>query len=61
MNKHILRASLEDASVAPEACQVTPAHAERPPAGAEMARVLGTTPFHMALDFLRRRNCPLEA
>jgi AraC family transcriptional regulator len=50
MNKHILRASLEDASVAPEACQVTPAHAERPPAGAEMARVLGTTPFHMALD-----------
>ena len=31
----------------------------RPPIGVhadeEMARVLGTTPFHMALDFLR---CP---
>ncbi len=61
MNKHILRASLEDASVAPEACQVTPAHAERPPAGAEMARVLGTTPFHNGFGFLRRRNRPLEA
>ncbi|WLB59175.1 AraC family transcriptional regulator [Bradyrhizobium japonicum] len=55
MNKHILRDSLKDASVAPEACQVTPAQvtpasAERPHAGAEIARVLGTTAFRMALD-----------
>jgi AraC family transcriptional regulator len=50
MNKHILRNSSKDASVALEACQVTPPNAERPHAGAEMARVLGTMPFHMALD-----------
>ncbi|MGY8664245.1 AraC family transcriptional regulator [Bradyrhizobium sp. UFLA05-109] len=50
MNKHILRDSLEDASVTPEACQVPPANAERPHAGAEMARVLATTPFYLALD-----------
>ncbi|UWU94188.1 AraC family transcriptional regulator [Bradyrhizobium sp. CB1015] len=50
MNKHILRDSLEDASAAPEACQVTPRNAERPHPSAELARVLGTTPFDMALD-----------
>ncbi|XUJ37186.1 helix-turn-helix domain-containing protein [Bradyrhizobium japonicum] len=50
MNKHIVRDSLKDASVAPEACQVTPANAERPHAGAEIARVLGATAFRMALD-----------
>ena len=50
MNKPISRDSLEDASVAPEACQATPANAERPHPSAEMARVLQTTPIHMALD-----------
>src|SRR5882757_4940443 len=45
MSKHVLRGSLEDPSVAPEARQVT-----RRPADEEMARVLGTTPFRMALD-----------
>ncbi|MFB9268101.1 hypothetical protein ACFFWD_34085 [Bradyrhizobium erythrophlei] len=50
MSKHVLRGSLEDPSVAPEARQVTPANAERRPADVEMARVLGTTPFRMALD-----------
>ncbi|MDI3560473.1 AraC family transcriptional regulator [Bradyrhizobium sp. Arg816] len=50
MNKHILCDSLEDASVAPEACQVGPANAEHPHAGTATARVLGTTAFRMALD-----------
>ncbi|MBR0870476.1 helix-turn-helix transcriptional regulator [Bradyrhizobium tropiciagri] len=50
MSKHVLRECLEDASVAPEACQVNAANAERPHAGAEMARVLGTTAFRMTLD-----------
>jgi AraC family transcriptional regulator len=50
MNKHISRGSLEDAPVGPEACQVTPAKAERPHPSEEMARVLRTTPFHIALD-----------
>ncbi|WGD53124.1 AraC family transcriptional regulator [Bradyrhizobium sp. CB1650] len=50
MNKHILPDSFEDASVAPEACQVAPVNAEHLHASAEMARVLETTPFHMALD-----------
>ncbi|MGY4625363.1 helix-turn-helix transcriptional regulator [Bradyrhizobium sp. USDA 4486] len=50
MSKPFSRDSLEDASVAPEACQATPANAERPHPSAEMARVLRTTPIHMALD-----------
>lgn len=50
MHKHVLRDSLEDPSAAPAARQVNPVNAERRPADVEMARVLGTTPFRMALD-----------
>jgi AraC family transcriptional regulator len=50
MSKPVLRDALQDQSVAPEARQDTPATAERRSADVEMARVLGTTPFRMALD-----------
>jgi AraC family transcriptional regulator len=50
MSKPILRDALQDQSAAPEARQDTPATAERRSADVEMARVLGTTPFRMALD-----------
>ncbi|WP_309947996.1 helix-turn-helix domain-containing protein [Tardiphaga robiniae] len=39
-----------DPAAASEARQETPSQADRRSAGAEMSRVLGTTPFHMALD-----------
>ncbi|WP_441244786.1 helix-turn-helix transcriptional regulator [Tardiphaga sp. 768_D3_N2_1] len=41
---------LNDPAATSEAPQETPSHADRRSADAEMARVLGTTPFHMALD-----------
>ncbi len=51
MGKPILRnSSQEDSSAAPEARQSNLPIADGRPADVEMARVLGTTPFHMALD-----------
>jgi len=51
MSKPILRnSSQEDSSAAPEARQSNLPIADGRPADVEMARVLGTTPFHMALD-----------
>jgi AraC family transcriptional regulator len=51
MSKPILRnSSQEDSSAAPEARQSKLPIADGRPADVEMARVLGTTPFHMALD-----------
>jgi AraC family transcriptional regulator len=50
MSKPILRDALQDQSAAPEVRQDTPATAERRSADEEMARVLGTAPFRMALD-----------
>jgi AraC family transcriptional regulator len=51
MNKPILRdASPEEPRAASEARQGNSRIADGRPADAEMARVLGTTPFHMALD-----------
>lgn len=40
----------EESTAAPEARQATPPADDRPLADAEMARVLGTEPFRMALD-----------
>jgi AraC family transcriptional regulator len=45
VSKPVLRDALRDEPVAPEARRDTPAFADE-----EMARVLGTTPFRMALD-----------
>jgi AraC family transcriptional regulator len=51
MNKSALcKASPEVSSVVPESRRDHPPTPDGRPADAEMARVLGTTPFHMALD-----------
>src|SRR3984893_6472747 len=50
MNKPILRDPLENLPDAPGAHQSDLPAADRRPADAEMARVLGTVPFRMALD-----------
>src|SRR5438105_12096631 len=50
MSKPILRNPLEDSPAASEARQSNSPIADGRPADVEMARVLGTTPFHMALD-----------
>jgi AraC family transcriptional regulator len=50
MSKPNLRRHSEDLPVASEARQSNLATADGRPADVEMARVLGTTPFHMALD-----------
>ncbi len=50
MSKRILRDPLENPPNAPEARQSDLPAADRRHAGVEMARVLGTVPFRMALD-----------
>ncbi|MGA7805418.1 helix-turn-helix transcriptional regulator [Bradyrhizobium sp.] len=50
MSKPVLRGASWHQPVAPEVRPDTPAFAEPRPADVEMARVLGTTPFIMALD-----------
>src|SRR5712675_1117084 len=50
MSKPILRNPSEDPPAASEARQSNSPIADGRPADVEMARVLGTTPFHMALD-----------
>ena len=50
MSKPILRDPSEDPPAASEARQSNSPIADGRPADVEMARVLGTTPFHMALD-----------
>jgi AraC family transcriptional regulator len=50
VSKPVLLDALRDQPVAPEARQDTPVSAERRSADEEMTRVLGTTPFRMALD-----------
>jgi AraC family transcriptional regulator len=50
MNKLTIRHHSEDSPPAPKAHQDNSQVAERPHADAEMTRVLGTTPFRMALD-----------
>jgi AraC family transcriptional regulator len=50
MSKLVLRAALRDQPIAPEVRIDPPAFAERRSADEEMARVLETAPFRMALD-----------
>jgi AraC family transcriptional regulator len=50
MSKAILHNRSEELPAASGARPGNQPNADRRPADAEMARVLGTTPFHMALD-----------